>query len=211
MRRILLSCVCAVVLMLPAAASAGASVHQAKAKPGYLVLRKALDDGGVNGRPVVTVVVHGFVRFVAVCLAAAGLDKAVVLWDAANPKPETTVSLAGHADPVRTVAYLRDGILASVSMSGHMILWDTRAAVPVAEFHLSDRLATSVAISPDGRRVATGSSDGKLSLYETVKVTAGDVEFDARVRIDTPGEANYYRNGGIMQYVLRSLRGSAPA
>ena len=26
------------------------------------------------------------------------------------------------------------------------------------------------------------------------------------VRIDTPGEANYYRNGGIMQYVLRNLR-----
>ena len=25
------------------------------------------------------------------------------------------------------------------------------------------------------------------------------------VRIDTPGEANYYRNGGIMQYVLRNL------
>ncbi len=30
-------------------------------------------------------------------------------------------------------------------------------------------------------------------------------EFDATVRIDTPGEANYYRNGGIMQYVLRNL------
>jgi len=41
---------------------------------------------------------------------------------------------------------------------------------------------------------------------KTVKVKAGDVEFDAVVRIDTPGEANYYRNGGIMQYVLRSLR-----
>jgi aconitate hydratase len=45
---------------------------------------------------------------------------------------------------------------------------------------------------------------------ETVKVTAtkGDgsqVEFDAVVRIDTPGEADYYRNGGILQYVLRSL------
>ncbi len=47
----------------------------------------------------------------------------------------------------------------------------------------------------------------------TVKVTAGDpstgsgqaVTFDAVVRIDTPGEADYYRNGGIMQYVLRSL------
>ena len=34
---------------------------------------------------------------------------------------------------------------------------------------------------------------------------AGEVEFDAVVRIDTPGEADYYRNGGILQYVLRSL------
>ncbi|WP_033818087.1 aconitate hydratase AcnA [Kitasatospora sp. MBT63] len=40
---------------------------------------------------------------------------------------------------------------------------------------------------------------------KTVKVTAGDVTFDAVVRIDTPGEADYYRNGGILQYVLRSL------
>jgi aconitate hydratase len=39
----------------------------------------------------------------------------------------------------------------------------------------------------------------------TVKVNAGDISFDAVVRIDTPGEADYYRNGGIMQYVLRSL------
>ncbi len=31
------------------------------------------------------------------------------------------------------------------------------------------------------------------------------VTFDAVVRIDTPGEADYYRNGGILQYVLRSL------
>ncbi|MBM9618628.1 aconitate hydratase AcnA [Streptomyces zhihengii] len=40
----------------------------------------------------------------------------------------------------------------------------------------------------------------------TVKVTTDSgVEFDAVVRIDTPGEADYYRNGGIMQYVLRNL------
>ena len=45
---------------------------------------------------------------------------------------------------------------------------------------------------------------------KTVKVSAvaegGEpIEFDAVVRIDTPGEADYYRNGGILQYVLRSL------
>jgi aconitate hydratase len=43
------------------------------------------------------------------------------------------------------------------------------------------------------------------STPRTVKVKADDVEFDAVVRIDTPGEADYYRHGGIMQYVLRSL------
>ncbi|MBF9071458.1 aconitate hydratase AcnA [Streptacidiphilus fuscans] len=41
---------------------------------------------------------------------------------------------------------------------------------------------------------------------KTVKVTTDTgVSFDAKVRIDTPGEADYYRNGGILQYVLRSL------
>ena len=40
---------------------------------------------------------------------------------------------------------------------------------------------------------------------KTVKVSAGDKGFDAIVRIDTPGEADYFRHGGIMQYVLRSL------
>ena len=42
-------------------------------------------------------------------------------------------------------------------------------------------------------------------IPRTVKVKASSVEFDAVVRIDTPGEADYYRNGGIMQYVLRNL------
>jgi len=34
-----------------------------------------------------------------------------------------------------------------------------------------------------------------------------EIEFDAQLRIDTPGEADYYRHGGILQYVLRSLVG----
>lgn len=38
-----------------------------------------------------------------------------------------------------------------------------------------------------------------------VTVTANGKSFSAKVRIDTPGEADYYRHGGIMQYVLRSL------
>jgi len=43
------------------------------------------------------------------------------------------------------------------------------------------------------------------SIPNEVVVTADGKRFTATVRIDTPGEADYYRHGGIMQYVLRSL------
>jgi aconitate hydratase len=45
-------------------------------------------------------------------------------------------------------------------------------------------------------------------LPRTVTVRAGDAEFEARVRIDTPKEAEYFRHGGILPYVLRSLMGA---
>jgi len=54
----------------------------------------------------------------------------------------------------------------------------------------------------------TELNEGRTPKTVHVKATAADgtvTEFDAVVRIDTPGEANYYRNGGIMPYVLRSL------
>ncbi|HXO53877.1 MAG TPA: aconitate hydratase [Mycobacterium sp.] len=51
-------------------------------------------------------------------------------------------------------------------------------------------------------------NDGKTPKTVHVTATKNDgstVEFDAVVRIDTPGEADYYRNGGILQYVLRNM------
>jgi len=49
-----------------------------------------------------------------------------------------------------------------------------------------------------------GATPSQVSV-EAVKGDGSVIEFSARVRIDTPGEADYYRNGGILQYVLRSL------
>jgi aconitate hydratase len=70
----------------------------------------------------------------------------------------------------------------------------------------------------DGTEVVSISGIAALNgglTPKTVHVTAtssdhsangkAPIEFDAVVRIDTPGEADYYRNGGILQYVLRSL------
>ncbi|WP_323136072.1 aconitate hydratase AcnA [Streptomyces sp. NBC_01481] len=67
--------------------------------------------------------------------------------------------------------------------------------------------AASFGLSGEETFSFTGVSElNNGTTPRTVKVTTDTgVEFDAVVRIDTPGEADYYRNGGIMQYVLRNL------
>ncbi len=60
----------------------------------------------------------------------------------------------------------------------------------------------------DGTEVFSINGITALNAGQTPKeliVSAGDKSFTASVRIDTPGEADYYRHGGIMHYVLRSL------
>src|SRR4051794_18263578 len=51
--------------------------------------------------------------------------------------------------------------------------------------------------------------EGAERIPREITVKAGDTEFTATVRIDTPGEAEYYRHGGILQYVLRTLRSTS--
>ena len=51
-----------------------------------------------------------------------------------------------------------------------------------------------------------GMSD-TMTPRATLTVQAGDKRFQVRSRIDTPEEMNYYRHGGILQYVLRQLAG----
>ncbi|WP_367123786.1 aconitate hydratase AcnA [Streptomyces phytohabitans] len=66
--------------------------------------------------------------------------------------------------------------------------------------------AESLGLTGEETFSVTGVTALNDSIPETVKVTTDSgVEFDAKLRIDTPGEADYYRNGGILQYVLRSL------
>ncbi|WP_087510300.1 aconitate hydratase AcnA [Cellulomonas iranensis] len=62
-------------------------------------------------------------------------------------------------------------------------------------FDISGVTALNEGTTPRTVRVTATKADGTV------------VAFDAVVRIDTPGEADYYRNGGILQYVLRSLVG----
>jgi aconitate hydratase len=67
---------------------------------------------------------------------------------------------------------------------------------------------------PDGETVASLGLTGEEELSITgidggdakaVTVRAGEKEFRARVRIDTPKEVEYFKHGGILQFVLRGL------
>ena len=60
-------------------------------------------------------------------------------------------------------------------------------------FDISGITQLNEGVTPQVMKVTATNTDGSV------------VEFDATVRIDTPGEAQYYRNGGILQYVLRNL------
>ncbi|MFJ2663259.1 aconitate hydratase AcnA [Nocardia fluminea] len=60
-------------------------------------------------------------------------------------------------------------------------------------FDIAGITALNEGVTPETVKVTATAEDGKVT------------EFDAVVRIDTPGEADYYRNGGILQYVLRNM------
>ena len=61
-----------------------------------------------------------------------------------------------------------------------------------------------------GRTVKVRALSGKRGAADAS--SAGKpIEFDALVRIDTPQEALYYANGGILQYVLRQLLAGKPS
>jgi aconitate hydratase len=74
---------------------------------------------------------------------------------------------------------------------------DTLGLDGTESFSISGVTGLNEGSTPETMHVTATSTDGKVT------------EFDGKVRIDTPGEADYYRNGGILQYVLRNITAEA--
>jgi aconitate hydratase len=76
---------------------------------------------------------------------------------------------------------------------------------PVGESAASLHLDGTESFDISGITELNNGSTPRTVHVTATKTDGTKVEFDAVVRIDTPGEADYYRNGGILQYVLRRM------
>jgi WD40 repeat protein len=112
-------------------------------------------------------------------LASSSRDETIILWDVASG--EGRLTLRGHASRVESVAFSPDGqSLASAScgafdeeqsgrcVQGEIILWDVASGARQATLQGHTDLVTSVAFSPDGQTLASGSGsgDGSIILWE---------------------------------------------
>ena len=82
---------------------------------------------------------------------------------------------------------------------------------PAGETAKSLKLDGTEAFDITGIEELNSGKTPKTVHVVATKEDGSRVEFDAVVRIDTPGEADYYRNGGILQYVLRNMLRNSPA
>ena len=102
-------------------------------------------------------------------LASGGEDQSVIIWDVASGRKQRV--LGGYDSRVMGVAFAPDGrSLASVDQAATRIrIWDLDAARPRLDFRADEESSYCLAMSPDGRFVATthgmfATSDGSLAL-----------------------------------------------
>jgi WD40 repeat protein/serine/threonine protein kinase len=99
------------------------------------------------------------------CLASAGWEGTVKVWDAATGQELRT--LKGHTNGAQSVAYSPDGrCLASAGWDGTVKVWDAATGQELRTLKGHTNVVLGVAFSPDGRRLASASSDRTVKVWD---------------------------------------------
>lgn len=146
-------------------------------------------------------------------------DEVMPIYDAAMKYKESGTPLVILAGTEYGTGSSRDwaakgtqlmGVRAVIAASYERIHRSNLVMMGVLPLELIDgQTASSIGLSGEETFDVVGLDDSLQPLSTvSVKATSADgsvIEFDAKVRIDTPVEMDYYRNGGILQTVLRKL------
>jgi WD40 repeat protein len=99
-------------------------------------------------------------------LASGSLDQTVRLWDLTAAKPRQRMILQGHKGVVRLVQFLPDSqTVLSAGAAGLVFLWDVASGEKVQEWVPPPNMISSVALTFDGRYLATGTSEGHVLVF----------------------------------------------
>src|SRR6516162_10274224 len=93
---------------------------------------------------------------------SAGIDKEIRAWNVADGKP--IYSLKGHGAPVRALGLAAGKLLISASADGSIYLWDLAGRKKVGELAKQKHNVDSLAVSPDGKTLATSTGAWNKSL-----------------------------------------------
>ncbi len=127
-------------------------------------------------------------------VVAAADDKYVSVWDRYSPLP---VGRLRHPDPVRSLAVAHSGMphnfLVTGTEKGNLFVWDLDSLgndVPepksAPKEGLDEQPITALALSPDGKYVAVGSSDGSISIWHLTDKLTKLYAFDVEHGVDNP-------------------------
>ncbi|MEG5039827.1 MULTISPECIES: WD40 domain-containing protein [unclassified Microcoleus] len=98
------------------------------------------------------------------CVATAGLDNNIHLWDV--QKGKQLLTFQGHTYWVKSVAWSPDSqTLASSSYDHTVKLWDVRTGICLKTYTGHSNIVYSVAFSPDGQILASASADRTVNLW----------------------------------------------
>jgi serine/threonine-protein kinase len=103
-------------------------------------------------------------------LVAACQDQLVHIWDLAQPKVVEKAVLKGHNSVVRLAQVTPDGkSIVSVAEDRQVIIWDIESGAKVLHWNLPKVLATSYALTGDGRYLAVGGNDGIINVFRVAE------------------------------------------